>query len=580
MKYEQMVTAYDQWLQAMTREALTRRAERLSAVKTPEDAARWANELREWYRQRVEPIVPLDGEPHRERAGVVERDGYRIEKWLFETMPGTLSPANLYVPGKVNAEGVAVLAPLGHWADGKANPAYQNLGGYLAHHGVPMLVYDHPGNGERREYWNRVRDEPFPGKSPTSEHDRTGDLATLAGIQPSRFYLTEAARARDFLATFDFVNRDRIGVTGSSGGGTLSRMAAAYMDGLAFAIPVCIIRGDDNVLSGDAEQCTWGAGVRGVVPVDLLATMVPRPAMLVTETSFDATARSYASLRRVYDAAGALPEATAYFAVDDEHGYTHPMIEAVYRFLCAQYRLPAPDPDTWNHIRLLPREETWTGPSGLLQRDRVQVSLQTQIKRLAPTAKRKPNREDLLAALRVADWQRSPVGYAWRGPLDKRVVVTGASQATTGELGLIDWVEPHPPDWHHGQSLLYRSAEADSSRDLLHFDRCLVGLRVRQILDFAEDHRGQFEHLEAEREWSVPLAFACAVAGAELLPRAEVRYLPASFRDFLDADLNSTSLGLIVPGLLAWGDVDDAIALAGDRLTVTYRVDADGRVVA
>ena len=159
-------------------------------------------------------------------------------------------------------------------------------------------------------------------------------------------------------------------------------------------------------------------------------------------------------------------------------------------------------------------------------------------------------------------------------------MVTGASRSALGELGLLDWVEPHPPDWHHGQSFLYRSAEADSSRDLLHFDRCLVGLRVRQILDFAEDHRGQFECLTAQREWSVPLAFACAVAEPGLLPRAEVRYLPASFRDFFDADLNSTSLGLIVPGLLAWGDIVDAVALAGDRLTVTYRVDADGRVVA
>jgi len=580
MDHEQMVTAYDHWLQAMTQDALARRAERLSAIKTPEDAANWASELREWYRQRVGPMVPLDGKPYREHVGVVERDGYRIEKWLFETMPGTLCPANLYVPGKVNAERVAVLAPLGHWADGKANPAYQALGGYLALHGVPMLVYDHAGNGERREYWNRVRDEPFPGKSPTSEHDRTGDLATLAGIQPSRFYLSEVARARDFLATFDYVDRGRIGVTGSSGGGTLSRMAAAYVDDLAFAIPVCIIRGDDNVLSGDAEQCTWGAGVRGVVAVDLLATMVPRPAMLVTETRFDATARSYASLRRVYDAAGAPPQATAYFAIDDEHGYTHPMIEAVYRFLRGHYSLPAPDPEAWNHIRLLPREQTWTGPSGLVQRDRAQVSLQTQIKRLAPAPKRKPSRNDLSNILRIADWRRSPVGYTWRGPLGKCIVVTGASRSASDELGLLDWVEPHPPDWHHGQSFLYRSAEADSSRDLLHFDRCLVGLRVRQILDFAEDHRGQFECLEAEREWSVPLAFACAVAEPGLLPRAEVRYLPASFRDFFDADLNSTSLGLIVPGLLGWGDMDDAIALAGDRLTVTYRVDADGRVVA
>lgn len=579
MSHEATVAAYEAWIKSITAEALARREDRLAALKTPEDAEAWARELRDWYRQSVGPMVPLDGEPRREQCGSIRRDGYRIDKWLFETMPGTFSSANLYVPDEPNAQGVAIVAPVGHAREGKARHTYQNLGGYMARHGVAVLVYDHPGLGERREYWNRVRNESIPGRTPTSEHDRTGDLCTLAGIQPSRFYLTEASRARDFLAGLEFVRGDRIGVTGCSGGGTMSRMAAAYLDDWAFAIPVCIIRGDDRIGGGDAEQCTWDAGVRGVAAVDLLATMVPRPTMIVTETSFEATGRSYASLRRVYDAAGAAPEATEYFAIDDEHGYTHPMIEAVYRFIGRHFELPQPDPDVWNHIRVLPADETWTGPSGLMQRDRLQVSLQSQIKRLAP-APEGLTRDNLPEALRIADWKRSPVPYTWRGRIGDQVVVTGSSKAGAGELGLLDWVEAHPPEWHHGQSFLYRSAEADASRLLLHFGRCLVGLRVRQILDFLVDNRGKVKALEADREWSVPVALACALADPQLLGRATVRYLPVSFRELLDAELNTTPLGVIVPGLLGWGDMADVIGLTAGRLEVIYRVDADGRVVS
>jgi hypothetical protein len=258
------------------------------------------------------------------------------------------------------------------------------------------------------------------------------------------------------------------------------------------------------------------------------------------------------------------------------------MIEAVYRFLARNFELAPPDPDAWKHIRNLPVEQTWTGPTGLVQRDRLQVSLAAQIKRLTPPPKGL-TRENLTEVLRIADWNRSPVPYAFEGALGRNVRVKGAvdaADAAEGHLGLLDWIETRPPEYHHGQAFLYRSAEATASRLLLHYNRCLVGLRVRQILDFLEDHAGKVQSLEAQREWSVPVAFACALADPELLPEATVSYLPASFYELLDADLNTTPLGTIVPGLLAWGDMEDVIALANGRLQVIHRVDADGRVVA
>ena len=54
---------------------------------------------------------------------------------------------------------------------------------------------------------------------------------------------------------------------------------------------------------------------------------------------------------------------------------------------------------------------------------------------------------------------------------------------------------------------------------------------------------------------------------------------PAIFRTYWTSGA-STTPGLYVQGLLVHGDMDDVIKLAGGRLTVQYRIDADGRVVA
>ncbi len=198
MNTSDVAEQYASWLSSLVQEALARRNSRLAALKTPADVTAWAEETRQWYRQAVGPLVPLTGEPRRIHCGTIPRDGYRVEKWLLEVFPGTFDPINLYVPDRPNAKGVAIVMPEGHWAEGKAGKDHQNPCAYFAYNGIPTLVYDHSGNGERREYWNRVRNEPIPGKTPTSEHDRTGDLSTLAGIQPVRFYISEAAQDARF----------------------------------------------------------------------------------------------------------------------------------------------------------------------------------------------------------------------------------------------------------------------------------------------------------------------------------------------------------------------------------------------
>ncbi len=600
--------AWDQWMEELAAAGRRKRNERIAALKSGEDVLAWAAGLRQWYRRRVGPLVPLNGPQKKEFCGRIDCDGYRVEKWLFETMPGTMATANLYVPDRPNAAGVGLVVAIGHWADGKFQPDNQRVGAYMAHNGIPTLVYDHPGVGERREFHDPVRDEPRAGNTPTSEHNRVGLPAALAGIQPSRFFITEGVRARDFLAGFDFVRRSRIGFTGASGGGSISRMMACYLDDLAFSVPVVIIRGASVSGLSDAEQAIWGSGVLGITASDQLSCIVPRPAMIVTEVPGDGSRESYATMRKLYDLAGAPAEATDYYAEEALHGYHCTMVDKVYTFLARNFGLPAASPRTWEKVRGLTRAECEISRDGFLYRERPQVTLIGQLARLLPRP-RGLRVQDLPAVLAIADWPRSPLPYVLKGKAGKAVRVTGSDAVGEGVLCLVDLEDrPRPapgpapelaqessplpgakPDIRAarkavspaglGHNDLWQQPDARAQRWLTCFDRSLAGLRVRQILDFAADHP-QVEELTAEGPaWAVPLAFA-----APLLPdsirRVSVKYLPASFRAMVTAEVNTTSPGLYIQDLLSYGDMDDVIRLAGKRLKVQFRIDPDGRVIA
>jgi len=572
---EMIQSVYDRWVADLEVAAQARRCAVLDGITTAKQLCAWGSGLRAWLRQVVGPLPPADTTLR--QTGLIERDGYHIEKWLFPSLPGTWTGAHLYVPEQVNPKGFALCAPVGHWSEGKAMKDYQQMAGFMALHGIPVLVYDHAGIGERREYLNRVTGLSLPGKSPTDEHCHTGALATLAGIPAARFYIAEAVRAFHFLASFPFVNRDHIGFTGASGGGTISYLAGAYLEQTACVIPVCIVRGEEAGGTADAEQQRPANGIRGVAAVDYLTALAPKPVMVVTEAGFEKSERSFSTLRRFYGIAGA-PDAAGYFAVEDVHGYTHPMVEAVHAFLARNFDLPATHSGAWSRIRMLSTEETWCGLTGCLMRDRSQVTLQEQIAHFAP----KPtglSRDRLADLLGIRDWVRAPVPYLFTGKAGAKIRLTGAVTARPDELGLVAW-EERPAEYWHGQGWLYQNHDAGEARRLPGYGRSLIGLRVRQILDFLEDHKDAGPTLYAEREWSVPLALACAIAPAALLSCATVRYLPACFRNHLYSVLNTTPLSVIVPGLLAAGDMDDVLTLCEGRLIVEHRVDADGRVIS
>lgn len=569
------IEIFNEFKKNKAEEGSLKRKARIANIKIKGDAINWINEVRTWFKKTVGPLVIIEN-PKKEYFGYVQAKGFRIEKWLFEVFPGTFSSANFYVPDKTNSAGISFVAPIGHWTDGKINPDYQNLGAYMASHGIPVLIYDHAGLGERKEFWDPIKQESLPGKSPTTEHCRMGDMLTAVGIQPANFFLSEVRQAITFLKSFEFINPSKIGISGASGGGSISREAACYFDDLAFSIPVCILHNENVGNDSCHEQIIWDEGVEGISPIDNLISLAPKPVMVISEFIDCGLEETYKTLRRIYDLMGAPTKATDYFRIHDVHGYTHPMIEAVYRFLKNNFDLPNPDFNVWQEIKNYKNTELNITKSGFLNRERFQVSMRQQA--LNQCRKSGEINESNLRKLLGLE-NMSTVVSASKTECFAVMRVGSCLKDEIGKIGLLDW-EPTQVGWYHGYGDVYNCAEAGSGRWSLSFSSSVMGYRVQEIVSYVNKHGNAIKVLQASQKWCLPLLLACAIHKSKGFPKIELQYLLSSYRSVLLEDLNVINSANYLPGILQYGDIDDILKLCGDSVTVKYRTDSFGRVVS
>ena len=163
--------------------------------------------------------------------------GFRIEKLVFESLPGVYVTALVYVPDARRATPRGARA-CGHSANGKAY--YQALCQRLAARGYVVICWDPVGQGERSQFWDaaaqRSRYNLICG-----EHAVLGNLAYLAGANLARWEVWDGMRALDYLLTRPEVDPSRISITGTSGGGFQAAFIAALDPRINAAAPSCYI---------------------------------------------------------------------------------------------------------------------------------------------------------------------------------------------------------------------------------------------------------------------------------------------------------------------------------------------------
>jgi dienelactone hydrolase len=270
-------------------------------------------------------------------TGTLERDGYRIEKVIFESRPGFLVTANLYIPNGGKGPLPAVVGSCGHTDEGKAGESYQAFSQGLARLGYVVLIFDPIGQGERLQYVTPDL-KPRIGIG-VEEHVNAGNQQLLVGEFFGAWRAWDGIRALDYLITRPEADPRRVGVTGNSGGGTMTTWLCALDDRWSMAAPGCFVtmfrRNLENELPADAEQCPPRALALSLEHEDFIAAMAPRPVILLAKDGdfFDVrgSREAYGRLKHLYTLLGA-PENIELNVAHGEHGYTQDSREAMYRF--------------------------------------------------------------------------------------------------------------------------------------------------------------------------------------------------------------------------------------------------------
>ncbi len=269
-------------------------------------------------------------------VGTLKRDGYRIEKVVFESQPGLFVTANLYLPDSGKPPYPAILFPLGHEPGAKAYPVWQQILATFARRGYVALTWDQIGQGERIQHWDEALGDSKVAPS-TTEHTILGIQCLVTGDAFARYTIWDGIRALDYLLSRPEVDPKRIGITGNSGGGTHTAYLAALDDRIHVAAPSCYITSWQRLLETigpqDAEQCIPGFLGAGFEHVDLVRAFAPKPYLILSAIrdffSLQGARSTFASATETYIAASAR-DRISMAETDEGHGYTSVLRLASY----------------------------------------------------------------------------------------------------------------------------------------------------------------------------------------------------------------------------------------------------------
>ncbi|MDO5567518.1 MAG: acetylxylan esterase, partial [Planctomycetia bacterium] len=297
------------------------------AVVTPEDVLAYQKSRVDYFRRQLGTMwdkTPLNAKV----IGTIQKEGVRIEKILFESVPGFYVTATMYLPSaeKYKPPYPAILGVCGHNNEGKAAARQILADVFAAQCGLAMLVIDPIDQGERLQHLN-ADGKPYAQSVPG--HNLLGVSSILLGRNTATFEVWDMIRAIDYLQSRNDIIPDKIGAAGCSGGGTQTSYIMALDERIAAAAPSCYTcslfgKLGKTLSPQDAEQNIFGQLAAGIDHVDYSIMRAPKPTLLCTSTKdfFNITDAwdTYRLANRFYTRLG-LPERMCILESDDPHGY-------------------------------------------------------------------------------------------------------------------------------------------------------------------------------------------------------------------------------------------------------------------
>ncbi len=262
-------------------------------------------------------------------SGTLKREGYRIEKVIFQTWPNVWMTASAYVPEPLSGKVPAVLVVHGHWPGARRDPVVQARCLGLVKLGFFVLAVDAFGSGERH---------PRPARG-TYHGALMGSTLWSVGQSLLGLQLYDNRRAVDYLLTRPEVDGQNLGITGASGGGNQTMYAGALDERFQAVVPVCSVGNYQAYLQAACCVCEVVPGaLRFTEEGDVLGLVSPR-ALLVISATRDAFQFSVGEARKSLERTKAIyrlfeqEDRMAHAIFESPHAYNQPMREAMYGWM-------------------------------------------------------------------------------------------------------------------------------------------------------------------------------------------------------------------------------------------------------
>ena len=354
--------------------------------KVPATRADWEKRAEE-VRLRVRVSQGLFPEPTKTPLnavvhGRIEMDDYTVEKVFFESMPGFFVTGNLYRPRGKAGSWPAVLCPHGHWEDARlairtdvemkkelesggerlpesGRSIFQSLGVGLARMGCVAFIYDMLGNSDSHQISAELAHGFKKQRPEMSSPDGWGLFSAQAELRLQSvmgLQTWNSIRAIDFLTALPDVDARRIGMTGASGGGTQTFIAAAIDPRITVSVPCVMV---STAMQGGCT-CENASLLRiGTGNVEIAALFAPKPLGMSAANDWtkEMETKGFPELQHLYKLMGA-PEAVALWPqLQFGHNYNSPTREHIYSWFNQHFALGLPEPIVERDYKLLPREQ-------------------------------------------------------------------------------------------------------------------------------------------------------------------------------------------------------------------------------
>ena len=149
-------------------------------------------------------------------TNVADMGSYLVKNVYWQTLNNYYVAGNIYLPKVIDGKIPAVMMPHGHFVNDRFYDDNNQLAPSLAKLGCMAVTYDMVGKGEDKE----------------TPHDNKYNNGIL---------LHNSIRILDFIYTLNYVDKNRIAVTGASGGGSQTMLLSAMDNRITAAIPVCML---------------------------------------------------------------------------------------------------------------------------------------------------------------------------------------------------------------------------------------------------------------------------------------------------------------------------------------------------